>query len=99
MLREVPETVDAHDVHVRGEELWHLAAVERGHRPKASSVVIARDAAEEVFRTLATESRAERLHNPCLDPTRVDTVLAASCVLVGMMRRLHLDAVTIEAMA
>jgi hypothetical protein len=99
VLREVPETVDAHDVHVSGDELWHLAAVERGHRPEASSVVIGRDAAEEVFRTLATETRAARLHNPCLEPARVDTVLAASCVLVGMMRRLHLDAVTIEAAA
>jgi exopolyphosphatase/pppGpp-phosphohydrolase len=84
---------------VRGDELWHLAAVERGHLPEAPSVVIDRDAAEEVFRTLATESRAARLHNPCLDPARVDTVLAASCVLVGMMRRLQLGEVTIEAAA
>jgi uncharacterized protein len=99
VLREVPETVDAHDVHVRGEELWHLAAVELGRAPSTASVVIARDAAEEVFRALATETRAARLHNPGLDPARVDTVLAASCVLIGMMRRLHLDAVTIEAAA
>jgi exopolyphosphatase/pppGpp-phosphohydrolase len=60
-------------------------------------VVVDRDGAEEVFRALATESRADRLHNPGLEPARVDTVLAASCVLVGMMRRLQLDAVTIEA--
>jgi hypothetical protein len=99
VLRDVPETVDAHDVHVRGDEVWHLAAVELGRPPSTSSVVLARDAAEEVFRTLATESRADRLHNPGLEPARVDTVLAASCVLVGMMRRLHLDAVTIEAAA
>jgi hypothetical protein len=99
VLREVPETVDAHDVHVRGEELWHLAIVELGAQPPTPSVVIERDAAEEVFRALATESRAARLHNPGLDPARVDSVLAASCVLVGMMRRLHLAAVTIEALA
>jgi uncharacterized protein len=99
VLREVPETVDAHDVHVRGEELWHLAIVELGAPPPTPSVVIERDAAEEVFRALATESRAARLHNPGLDPARVDSVLAASCVLVGMMRRLHLAAVTIEAAA
>jgi len=99
VLREVPETVDAHDVHVRGDEMWHLAAVERGHTLTPPSVVIARDAAEEVFRALATESRAQRLHNPGLEPARVDTVLATSCVLVGMMRRLQLDAVTIEVAA
>jgi uncharacterized protein len=99
VLREVPETVDAHDVHVRGEELWHLAAVELGRVPTTPSVVIDRDGAEEVFRALATESRADRLHNPALQPARVDSVLAASCVLVGMMRRLQLGAVTIEAAA
>jgi uncharacterized protein len=99
LLRDVPETIDAHDVHVRGEELWHLAAVELGHPPTTPSVVIHRDAAEEVFRALATESRADRLHNPGLEPARVDSVLAASCVLVGMMRRLQLAAVTIEMAA
>jgi exopolyphosphatase/pppGpp-phosphohydrolase len=62
-----------------------------------SSVRIDRESAEEVFRALATESRAQRLHNPGLEPERVDSVLAASCILVGLMRRLHLDAVTIEA--
>ena len=97
VLREVPATVDASDVHVRGDELWHLAVVERGAAPSGPSVVIERDAAEEVFRALATESRAARLHNPGLEPARVDSVLAASCVLVGLMRRLQLDAVTIEA--
>ena len=44
-------------------------------RRRRPSVVIERDAAEEVFRTLATESRAQRLHNPGLEPGRVDTVL------------------------
>jgi uncharacterized protein len=97
VLREVPAVVDASDVHVRGDELWHLAVVERGAPLAGPSVRIDRDAAEEVFRALATESRAARLHNPGLEPARVDSVLAASCVLVGLMRRLHLDAVTIEA--
>ncbi len=97
VLREVPATVDASDVHVRGDELWHLAVVERGAPPAERSVVIDREGAEEVFRALATEPRAARLHNPGLEPARVDSVLAASCVLVGLMRRLHLDAVTIEA--
>ena len=97
VLREVPATVDASDVHVRGDELWHLAAVEHGAALQAPHVVIDREAAEEVFRALATESRTARLHNPGLEPARVDTVLATSCVLVGLMRRLQLDAVTIEA--
>jgi hypothetical protein len=97
VLREVPAVVDASDVHVRGEELWHLAVVERGTPLAGPSVRLDREAAEEVFRALATESRAARLYNPGLEAGRVDSVVAASCVLVGLMRRLHLDSVTIEA--
>ena len=93
VLREVPAIVDAHDVHVRGDEIVapRRRRARRGRRRgRASS--IDRDAAEEVFRALATESRADRLHNPGLEPARVDTVLGASCVLVGLMRRLQLAA-------
>ena len=42
VLREVRDTVDAHDVHVRGDEMWHLAVVERGHALPPPSVVIER---------------------------------------------------------
>ena len=65
----MPAVVDAHDVHVRGDEAWHLATVEHGRSPDGhDGSVVDRDAVEEVFRTLATETRAERLHNPGLDP-------------------------------
>lgn len=97
VIRHVPAVIDASEVHVRGDEIWHLAVVERGAPVPPPRVVLERDAAEEVFRALATESRADRLYNPGLEPARVDTVLAASCVIVGLMRRLHLSAVTIEA--
>jgi hypothetical protein len=96
VVRDVPGAIDAHDVRLRGDDVWHLATVERGTPPPEPSVVLDRDAAEEVFRALATETRADRLHNPGLEPARVDSVLAASCVVVGLMRRLHLDAVRIE---
>jgi hypothetical protein len=96
VIRHVPAVVDAYDVHVRGEEIWHLAVVERGAPVPPPSTELDREAAEEVFRALATESRADRLHNPGLEPARVDSVLAASCVIVGLMRRLQLRAVTIE---
>jgi hypothetical protein len=96
VMREIPAIIDAHDVHVRGDEAWHLAAVEHGCRPASGPVVLDRDAVEEVFRTLATETRAERRHNPGLEPDRVDSVLGTSCVLVAVMRRLHLARVTID---
>ena len=96
VMRDVPAIVDAHDVHVRGDDAWHLAAVEHGRQPAEAAVVVDRDAVEQVFRILATETRADRLHNPALEPDRVDSVLGTSCVLVAVMRRLHLAHVTIE---
>ena len=91
VLRLAPDVVDATDVRVRGAEAWHLATVERGAPIARDDVVLARDQAEEVFRALATESRADRRHNPGLEPERVDTAVATCCVLLGLMRKLHLD--------
>ena len=95
MVRLQPDVVDATDVRVRGAEPWHLATVERGAPPEGDEVELERDEVEEVFRALATESRADRVHNPGLDPDRVDTVVATCCVLVGLMRKLHLASVRV----
>jgi hypothetical protein len=99
VMRDVPAVIDAHDVHLRGDEAWHLATVELGRPPTGPSHVVDRDAMEEVFRALATEPRAQRRHNPGLDPVRVDSVLATCCVVVGVMRRLQLAAVSFDAPA
>lgn len=95
VLRLRPEVVDASEVHVRGPDAWHLVVVERGAEPNDDDVSLRRDEAEDVFRTLATERRGARLHNPGLDPERVDTVVATCCVILGLMRKLHLDAVRV----
>ncbi|MET0579590.1 MAG: DUF501 domain-containing protein, partial [Ilumatobacteraceae bacterium] len=97
VMRDVPAVIDAHDVHVRGDEAWHLATVELGRPPTGPTHVVDRDGMEEVFRALATESRAQRRHNPGLDPARVDSVLATCCIVVGVMRRLQLATVTFDA--
>ena len=44
------------------------------------------EAAEDVFRTLATESAADRRHNPGLEPARVDVIVGGAAVLVAVMR-------------
>ena len=52
-------------------------------------------AAEDVFRTLATESAAaQRAHNPGLEPGRVDVIVGGAVVLVGDLpgARLRRDA-------
>lgn len=48
---------------------------------------LTRDAAEDVFRTLATETLAERIDNPGLEPERADVIVGGMCVLVATMRR------------
>lgn len=55
-----------------------------------------RDAAEDVFRTVATESLAERVRNPGLPSGRADIIVAGCCILVATMRRLHLDHLTVS---
>jgi exopolyphosphatase/guanosine-5'-triphosphate,3'-diphosphate pyrophosphatase len=49
---------------------------------------LSRAAAEDVFRTLATESLADRLHNPGLEPARADVIVGGCCVLVALLRLL-----------
>ncbi len=48
-------------------------------------------AAEDVFRTLATENRQQRLANPGLDPGRVDVIVGGLCILVQVMRYFGFD--------
>lgn len=49
---------------------------------------LTRAAAEDVFRTLATEAHADRLHNPGLEPARADVIVGGCCVLVALLRTL-----------
>ena len=44
----------------------------------------------ENFRTLATESLAERVHNPGLEAARADVIVGGLCVLVSVFRCLDL---------
>jgi exopolyphosphatase/guanosine-5'-triphosphate,3'-diphosphate pyrophosphatase len=58
--------------------------------------VLTRDAAEDVFRTMATETLAQRVLNPGLSPDRADIIVAGCCILVATMRRLRLDEIIIS---
>jgi exopolyphosphatase/guanosine-5'-triphosphate,3'-diphosphate pyrophosphatase len=67
-----------------------VAAVEIGlseyDRSKIHHFTLTRAAAEEVFRTLATEPRADRIHNPGLEEARADVIVGGCCALVSVMR-------------
>jgi exopolyphosphatase/guanosine-5'-triphosphate,3'-diphosphate pyrophosphatase len=52
---------------------------------------LTRAAAEDVFRTLATETAEQRRHNPGLDPGRVDVIVGGTAVLVTIMRVLEFE--------
>ena len=82
-------------VTISGPDVTAMAAVELG----GAAVLpfeLERAAAEDVFRTVATEARADRLANPGLDPLLVDRIVAGSCAVVAVMRKLQLESVTVR---
>ena len=77
-----------------------IAAVEIGLATFDASTlhgfVLTRDAAEDVFRTLATETLDERKLNPGLPADRADIIVAGCCILVATMRRLQIDEIVVS---
>ena len=77
-----------------------VAAVEIGlasfDAQRLHGFVLTRDAAEDVFRTLATETLDERRLNPGLPADRADIIVAGCCILVATMRRLQIDEIVIS---
>ena len=72
-----------------------IAAVELGLDPYDRDAIhhfrLSKEAAEDVFRTLATEALADRIHNPGLHPGRADVIVAGVCILVRIMRYFDFD--------
>lgn len=52
---------------------------------------LSKAAVEDVFRTLATESFDDRIHNPGLEKERADVIVGGLCVLVSIFRRFGFD--------
>jgi exopolyphosphatase/guanosine-5'-triphosphate,3'-diphosphate pyrophosphatase len=77
-----------------------VAAVEIGLPEHDASVLhgfrLTRPAAEDVFRTLATEPLADRVHNPGLPEARADVIVGGCCALVAIMRRLQTEALVVS---
>jgi exopolyphosphatase/guanosine-5'-triphosphate,3'-diphosphate pyrophosphatase len=90
VAREVPGAGDAVRFVGLAGTVTTIAAVELGlaeySRDAIHHFVLTRDAAEDVFRTLATEAIEDRRHNPGLDPGRVDVIVGGCCVLLGIFR-------------
>ena len=50
-----------------------------------------------MFRTLATETLADRRHNPGLPPDRADVIVGGLCILVAVLRRWDAPHVVVSA--
>ncbi len=89
VVRELPESREAALMVGLAGTITTVAAVELGvayDRPQIHHFRLDRAAAEDVFRTLATESRADRIHNPGLEEARADVIVGGCCALVATMR-------------
>ena len=97
VVRESAMVLAATSVSFTGEHSLALARVELGTDVLPETTALSRADADEVFRTLVAEPVAQRVHNPGLDPDDVETVIGTCCVVLAVMRRLDLAAVSIVA--
>ncbi|CAN5760555.1 Ppx/GppA phosphatase family protein [soil metagenome] len=100
VVREIPHVDEAATVIGLAGTVSTVAAVEQGlatyDRDAIHHFVLTRDAVEDVFRTLATEPRAERLHNPGLEAARADVIVGGCCALVAIYRRFGLEEILVS---
>ena len=98
--REIPGAREAATLIGLAGTVTTIAAVEQGlaeyDRDRIHHFRLSRAAAEDVFRTLATEPVAERRHNPGLEPERVDVIVGGAIVLVTILRVLGFDEVLVS---
>ncbi|MFV1990057.1 MAG: exopolyphosphatase [Acidimicrobiales bacterium] len=95
MLIELPDAADAARLVGLSGTITTVAAVEIGMDPYDAEQMhlfeLTHEAAEDVFRTLATEPFEDRQHNPGLAPERADVIVAGTAILVAIMRALRFD--------
>jgi exopolyphosphatase/guanosine-5'-triphosphate,3'-diphosphate pyrophosphatase len=88
--RLLPGAIDAKTLIGVAGTITTVAAVELGLPEYDSEALhhfrLSHAAAEDVFRTLATEPVEARRHNPGLEPGRVDVIVGGAVVLVAVMR-------------
>lgn len=94
--REIPAVLQARTFVGLAGTVSTVAAVEQGiaeyDRDAIHHFELSHEAVEDVFRTLATETRDQRLANPGLEEARADVIVGGCCILVKIMRHWGLEA-------
>ena len=95
VIREIPEITSARKLVGLAGTVSCVAAVEQGlanyDRDLIHHFTLKKDAVEDVFRTLSSESQSQRLENPGMEEGRADVILGGLCVLVKVMRQLKFE--------
>ena len=95
LMREVPASTQVKTVIGVAGTITTVGAIELGmaeyDRDRIHHFHLTREAIEDVFRTLATERLADRIHNPGLEEARADVIVGGLCVLVAFVRTLGID--------
>ena len=90
VARVIPSVADVRRFVGLAGTVTTMAAVELGladyDRDRIHHFVLSRAAAEDVFRTLATESRRQRLYNPGLEEARADVIVGGAVIVTAIMR-------------
>ena len=100
LIRDHPEVLNATRVVGVAGSIVTIAAVEIGLQEFDANALhgarMTRENVEEVFRTLATETIADRKFNPGLPADRADVIVGGCCVLVGVMRKLRVSEIMVS---
>ena len=100
LIRDHPEVLNATRVVGVAGSIVTIAAVEIGLQEFDANALhgarMTRENVEEVFRTLATETLADRKFNPGLPADRADVIVGGCCVLVGVMRKLRIPEIMVS---
>ncbi len=95
VVRDLPQIRTAKTFVGLAGTITTMAAVELGlhewDRDAIHHFRFSHDAIEDVFRTLVTESLADRVHNPGLEAARADVIVAGACIFVAIVRWLGIE--------
>ncbi len=95
VVREMPEILESRCFVGVAGTISAAAAIEQGlatyNRDLIHHFALTKIAAEDVYRTLATEIRSARIHNPGLEEDRADVIIGGMSILVKIMRFFGLE--------